>query len=58
MKNRIEKSLEKAGGSLWDKPKGMHRKTYEKLRDRYWDYEWKCEEAIIDEIRKMYGVEL
>jgi len=53
IKSKLEKSLKGAGGALWQKPKWMHRKTHEKLKERIEDYEKKHSEAMLEVFYKM-----
>ena len=55
MQNKLEEKLKKAGGNLWKKPKGMHKRTFEKINKRHFDYEWKGEDALHKEIFKYFG---
>lgn len=55
MQKKIEDALKNVGGSLWQRPKSMHRDTYEKIKARHWDYEWKCETAMAEECYKRFG---
>lgn len=48
--------LKEADGSLWNKPKWMHKKTFKMINDRHSKYEWKSEIALHEESFKYYGV--
>lgn len=58
MQSRIEDSLDSRGGSIIEKPKWMRKHTFKKLKNRYWDYEFKQEEAMLREAREMFGISL
>ena len=52
--NKIEKSLEAKGGSLYKKPKWMKQVTFKKLKDKYFEYETKSEDASRKEMLEWY----
>jgi hypothetical protein len=47
MRDKIEEKLKSKGGDIHTKPKYMHKKTFDKLRDKYWEYENKAEEYLM-----------
>jgi len=55
MEKKVTDKLEKLGGNQHRKPKGMHWKTFEKLKSKANDYNWKSERAQFEECYKMYG---
>lgn len=52
--SKIEKELKAKGGSLYDKPKYMKRKTFEWLRDKHFEYELKWDNALRSELLSYY----
>ncbi len=58
MRDKIENILKSAGGGTHHKPKWMRKHTFERLRDRYWDYFRKNDEAFEREFKEMFGCTL
>lgn len=52
---KIHKKLKKLGGSIFDKPKWMRWKTFDKLLEKERAYEWKSEMAQHEEFYQMFG---
>jgi hypothetical protein len=52
--SKIEKMLEAKGGSLYEKPKWMKRITFERLRDKHFEYDMKNENAVRRELLEWY----
>ncbi len=52
--SKIEKLLKSKGGDLYEKPKYMKQKTFEKLRDKYFEYEEKWHNGIRKELLSYY----
>ena len=50
---RIKKRL--GGEDWWRKPKWMHQRTYDKLREKYWHYEEAAEEALCQKYRRLFA---
>jgi hypothetical protein len=55
MQKKVAEKLEKLGGSLYKRPKGMRVKTFEKLVAKEREYGFKGEIAEEDDIRNLYG---
>ncbi len=47
MKDKIEELLKNKGGDIYTKPWYMHQKTFDALRDKYWDYEDKIDQYLM-----------
>lgn len=56
MGKKIVTALEEQGGSLYEKPKWMRWATFEKLKAKHHEYEWKSERATYKEFHSMFGV--
>jgi hypothetical protein len=52
--SKIEKTLNAKRGSLYEKPKWMKLVTFERLRDRHFEYEVKWENATHQELLEWY----
>ncbi len=56
MDKKITKIIENQGGDTsWTKPKGMHAKTYDRLKNLQHYYEQKAHQAMNAELRTWYG---
>ena len=51
---KIEQMLKSKGGSLYKKPKWMKQVTFERLRDKHFEYDIKNEDALRDELLSYY----
>ncbi len=47
MKDKIEELLKRKGGDVYTRPRYMHQKTFDELRDKYWDYEDKIDQYLM-----------
>lgn len=52
--SKIEDLLKSKGGSLYEKPKYMKQKTFERLRDKHFEYETKWHDGIRNELLSYY----
>lgn len=57
MSQKTKQTMKDKGGNLdlWQKPKHMHHKTYQKLKQKQFYYESKSNQAINAELRIWYG---
>ncbi len=55
MQVKVEAKLKQLGGDTWQKPKWMRKDTFEKLRNLYWEYGSKHDEAFEKETWAMFG---
>ncbi len=53
LRSKVYKLKEKLGEDYWIKPKGMHRKTYDRLREALLDAETKAEDAFDEKMRQL-----
>ena len=55
MQVKVETKLKGLGGDPWSKPKWMRKDTFEELRNLYWEYGRKHDEAFEQEAWEMFG---
>lgn len=55
MKDKIENTLKAMGGSVYQKPKWMRWRTFERIKGKKRAYEWKHQFALENEVMQMYG---
>lgn len=53
-----DKLRDRLGEKWWQRPKGMHRKTFDRLRNRLWDAEMQADLLMDREMEKLRGVGL
>lgn len=53
LRNKALMLKEKLGGEYWIKPKGMHQKTYDRLREAFLEAEAKANDAIDEKLREL-----
>ena len=53
LRSKALKLKEKLRGEYWIKPKGMHQKTYDRLREAFLEAEAKADDAFDEKLQQL-----